>query len=231
MDTISKKTVGYIRVSTSHQSEDGISLDAQRTRIESYSNLYGLDLIEIVEDAGLSGKSIAGRPGIRRVLDLASSRKIRHLVVVKLDRMARNVKECCEIVEHLEKKGVSLHSVSEKIDTGSANGRLFFTILAAMAAWERETNGERVKAVLSHKKLNNERISRYAPYGLMFSDDGKLVENDTEQELIKRVHELRKDGLTIRQIACDLNQMGYQNRMGNPVQHTLVHRILQQARV
>ena len=82
-----------------------------------------------------------------------------HLVVVKLDRLARNVRECCQIVEHLEKKRVSLHSVTEKIDTGSANGRLFFTILAAMAAWERETNGERVKVVLSHKKLNNERVS------------------------------------------------------------------------
>ena len=225
-----KFTVGYVRVSTNAQVEEGVSLEAQKNRIQAYSNLYGLQLLEIVEDAGLSGKSIAGRPGIQKVLDLVSSRKTSHLVVVKLDRLARNVKECCEIVEHLEKKKVSLHSVTEKIDTGSANGRLFFVILSAMAAWEREVNGERVKAALTHKKLNRERVSRYAPYGFVFSDDGKLVENDNEQELIKRVHELHDRGLNANRITCDINDLGYQNRMGHPVQHTLIHRILRQTR-
>jgi site-specific DNA recombinase len=225
-----KTTVGYIRVSTTHQAEEGISLDAQKNRITAYCNLYGLHLLEIVEDAGLSGKSISGRPGIQKVLELVSARKICHLVVLKLDRLARNVKECCEIAEQLEKSGASLHSVTEKIDTGNANGRLFFVILSAMGAWEREVNGERVKAALCHKKLNNERISRYAPYGFVFSDDGKLIEDDQEQELIKRVRELRDCGLSVRKITCDLNNLGYQNRMGNPLQHTLVHKILQQAR-
>jgi site-specific DNA recombinase len=225
-----KKTVGYIRVSTSHQVEDGISLEAQRARIEAYSNLYGLHLLKIVEDAGLSGRTIAGRPGIQKVLDLVTSRKIGHLVVVKLDRLARNVKECCEIVEHLEKTKVSLHSVTEKIDTGNANGRLFFTILAAMAAWEREVNGERVKAALSHKKMNNERVSRYSPYGFVFSHDGKLLEDDQEQEVIKRIYELRDCGRSVRRITRDLNDLGYLNRMGNPLQHSLVHKIIQQVR-
>ena len=64
----------------------------------------------------------------------------------------------------------------------------------------------------------------------MFSDDGKLVKNDREQEVIKKVHELRKRGLSIRKITRDLNNVGYLNRMGNPLQHTLVHKILQQAR-
>lgn len=227
---MAKNTVGYVRVSTSHQADEGISLDAQRNRVEAYSNLYGLNLLEIVEDAGMSGKTIAGRPGIQKVLDLVSSRTISHLVVVKLDRMARNVKECCEIVEHLEKTRVSLHSVTEKIDTGSANGRLFFTILAAMAAWEREMNGERVKAALSHKKLCKERVSRYAPYGFVFSEGGKLVEDYREQEVIKKVHDLRKNGLSVRGIARDINSLGYQNRMGKPVPHTLVHKILQRTK-
>lgn len=226
---MNKVTVGYIRVSTLQQAEEGISLDNQKKRIHAYCALYGLHLIDIIEDAGLSGKSVSGRPGIQRVLDLVSSRKINSLVVMKLDRLARNVRECLQIVELLEKKKVSLHSVSEKIDTGSAHGRLFLVILSAMATWEREVNAERVKSVLSNKKTNNERISRYPPYGYIFTDDGKLKEHSREQQLIKKVHELRDRGLSIRKITCNLNRMGYQNRMCNPVSHTLVHKILQSA--
>ena len=121
-----EKAIGYIRVSTSTQVEEGISLEVQRTKIEAYCSLNDLELVEIIEDAGISGKTIVKRPGMTRVLELVRSRKVQHFIVMKLDRMSRNLKEAIEISDLTKKSGVHLHSISEKIDTGSATGNLFF---------------------------------------------------------------------------------------------------------
>ncbi len=132
-----ESTIGYIRVSTINQAEEGISLEAQRRKIEAYCDLHDMDLTEITQDAGISGKSVSGRPVIQMVIDKVKARKVDNVVVFKLDRLARNLKEACEISELMEKKGVALHSISEKIDTGSATGKLFYHILSAMNEWER----------------------------------------------------------------------------------------------
>ncbi|MFA6220812.1 MAG: recombinase family protein [Desulfomonilaceae bacterium] len=73
-------TIGYIRVSNTLQAEEGVSLEAQSRKIMSYCDLHDVELIEIVEDSGLSGKSISGCPGIHRVLNLVKSRKVKNVV-------------------------------------------------------------------------------------------------------------------------------------------------------
>gem|GEM_PF-2398371 len=100
-----ERTVGYLRVSTSGQAEEGLSLEAQRRKIAAYCDLYNLELVEIIEDAGLSGKSISGWPGIQRIVSLINGRKIDNLVVVRLDRLARNVREAVELAELMQKRG------------------------------------------------------------------------------------------------------------------------------
>jgi site-specific DNA recombinase len=107
-----ESTIGYIRVSTINQVQEGVSLEAQRRKIEAYCELHDLHLSEIIEDAGLSGKSVNGRPGIQLVIDKVKSRKVDNVVVFKLDRLARNLKEACEISELMQKKGVSKRSIS-----------------------------------------------------------------------------------------------------------------------
>jgi site-specific DNA recombinase len=138
-----ESAIGYVPVSTLNQAEEGVSLEAQRRKIEAYCDLHDLNLSEIIEDAGISGKTVNGRPGIQMVIDKVKSRKVDNVVVFKLDRLARNLKEACEISELMQKKGVALHSISEKIDTGSATGKLFYHILSAMNQWEREVISER----------------------------------------------------------------------------------------
>ena len=209
-----ESTIGYIRVSTLIQAEVGISLEAQRRKIESYCDLHDLHLSEIVEDAGLSGKSVNGRPGIQLVIDKVKSRKVDNVVVFKLDRLARNLKEACEISELMQKKGVSLHSISEKIDTGSATGKLFYHILSAMNEWERGVISERTVTALSLKKSKNERISRFAPYGYKFDNDN-IVSVDKEQEVIQIVKNKASRGFTIKSIINYLSEKGYSNRNGN----------------
>ncbi len=209
-----ESTIGYIRVSTINQAQEGISLEAQRRKIEAYCNLHDLHLTEIMEDAGISGKSVNGRPGIQLVIDKVKSRKVDNVVVYKLDRLARNLKEACEISELMQKKGVALHSISEKIDTGSATGKLFYHILSAMNQWEREVISERTVTALSLKKSKGERISRFAPYGYKFNGDN-IVSVDNEQEVIQIVKHMAAKRYTIKSIINYLAQQGYSNRKGN----------------
>ncbi|MGO9120487.1 MAG: recombinase family protein [Desulfomonilaceae bacterium] len=222
------RTIGYARVSTAGQATEGYSLEAQKQKIKAYCALHELELTEIVEDAGLSGKSISGRPGIQRVLELVRTGKVDNVVIFKLDRMARNLKEACEIAELLEKKKVSLHSISERIDSGSATGRLFYNILSAMAAWEREIISERTKTALAVKRENGQRISGHASYGFQF-EDGKLVPNAHERAVIAKVYELHCQGNSIRGIATFLESHGYRNRNDKPFGRNEVWTILKKA--
>jgi site-specific DNA recombinase len=209
------RTLGYLRVSTTGQAEEGYSMEAQEKKIRAYADLHDLELIEIIEDAGLSGKTIAGRPGIQRVLEMVKAGKVDNVVILKLDRLARNVKEAIEISDLLQKRGVSLHSISEKLDTGSASGRLFYNILSAMSQWERETIAERTRTALAVKKDKGERISGKAPYGYTFTDDGLLEENETEQATLRTIRELKAEGHTVRGIVTHLAEHGIVNRKGN----------------
>ena len=209
-----ESTIGYIRVSTLNQAEEGVSLEAQRRKIEAYCDLHDMRLTEVTEDAGISGKSVSGRPGIQMVIDRVKARKVDNVVVYKLDRLARNLKEACEISELMQKKGVALHSITEKIDTGSATGKLFYHILSSMNQWEREVISERTVTALSLKKSKGERISRFAPYGYKFNGDN-IVIVDIEQEVIQIVKEMTAKGHTIHFIINYLAQEGYNNRKGN----------------
>lgn len=209
------RTIGYVRVSTAGQAEEGYSLEAQQRKIRAYADLHDLELIDIVEDAGLSGKTIAGRPGIQRALEMVKAGKVDNLVILKLDRLARNVKEAIEIADLLQKKGVALHSISEKLDTGSASGRLFYNILSAMSQWEREVIAERTRTALAVKRDKGQRISGASPYGFEFDNDGNLVENETEQITLAKIRELKASGYTVRGIVDYLSDHGYANRKGN----------------
>ena len=228
MEKTGTRAIGYIRVSTTQQSDEGVSLAAQAKKIKAYCDLHDLELIEIVEDAGFSGKSIAGRPGMTRVLEMVKARKIDHIVILKLDRLARNLKEACEIADTLQKKNVGLACINERIDTSSATGKLFYHILSAMNEWERATISERTKTALQYKKEAGERISNHAPFGFHFND-GKVVKDATEQRIIERIAELHADGYSIRGIVTALDRAGYTNRNGKAIGRNEIWKILKAA--
>ena len=105
-----KKAVGYIRVSTEGQAEKGISLEAQRAKIEAYAALKDFTLVEIVEDAGISAKNLK-RPGMQRLLDMIHRKEIDAVIILKLDRMFRNTVDALQTTQDFDKKGVALHSI------------------------------------------------------------------------------------------------------------------------
>jgi len=153
---ITMNAIGYIRVSTAEQCNEGVSLDNQQSKISAYCTLKDLTLTEIICDAGISAKNLK-RPGVQKVLTLARKKQIDAIVVYKLDRIFRSVTDALETTKMFEKCGVSFHSIEETLDTQSAMGRFFFTLTAALAEMERRLIGERTKSALAHKRSKNEK--------------------------------------------------------------------------
>ena len=131
------KAVGYVRVSTQEQAKGGISLDMQRAKVSSYAALEEMDLIETVADEGISGCTIKARPGIQQVMKMVRAKEVQAIIIYKLDRLSRNTIEALQIARLMDRKGAALHSITEKLDTKSAMGRFFFTLMASIAEMER----------------------------------------------------------------------------------------------
>ena len=168
------QALGYIRVSTDQQADRGISLDAQKERVRAMATVQGAKLLDVVVDAGESAKSM-NRPGLQRILVLVNAGKVQAVIVAKLDRLTRSVKDLCTLLELFEKRNVTLISVAESLDTGSAAGRLVITIMGAVSQWEREAIGERTREALRHKLKKGERTGNIA-FGYRLSSDGKHLE-------------------------------------------------------
>jgi site-specific DNA recombinase len=220
------KTVGYIRVSTDKQADRGVSLDAQAEKIRAMAVVHGGELIDIIVDAE-SAKSL-NRPGMSRLLALVDSGDVRAVIVAKLDRLTRSVKDLCTLLERFERRGVALVSVAESLDTGSAAGRLVLNIMTAVSQWEREAIGERTRDALSHKRGKGERVGNLA-FGYRLADDGHHLELDPgEQQALTEIRRLRSDGMPLRGIAAALNHRAYRTRRGTAWRLESVARVLKQ---
>lgn len=219
------RTVAYIRVSTDKQADRGVSLDAQRAKVEAYASLYDLELVDVVVDAGVSAKSL-NRPGLERVLGMLKSGKADALLVVKLDRLTRSVRDLGELVERYFAPGKSaLLSVSEQIDTRSAAGRLVLNVLASVSQWEREAIGERTATAMRWKAEQGEFTGGAAPYGYR-AEAGRLVEVEAEQAVIAVARTARAKGLSLRAIARALEDQGLLARTGKPFAAVQVSRMV-----
>lgn len=219
------RAVGYVRVSTEEQARGGISLDMQRAKVAAYAALEEMDLVEIVEDAGLSGCSIKGRPGVQAVLRMVRDREVEAVIIYKLDRLARNTVEALEIAQLMDKRRIALHSITERLDTRSALGRFFFTLMASLAEMERGIISERISAAMERKREKGESNGN-PPYGF-HAHEGMLVPDNYEATVIERVRCLRSEGLTIHQIAATLNESGFHNRQGRSFGKSQVHVLIQ----
>ncbi len=207
-----KKAIGYIRVSTDEQAKEGMSLENQESKIRSYCDLKDFELLEIIQDAGISAKNLR-RPGAQKVLEMAQKKMVDAVVVYKLDRMFRSTVDALETTKQFDTWGVSFHSIAENLDTKSAMGKFFFTLTAALAEMEREIIGERTRDVLQRKKANGE-VYGHVPFGYK-RFKGKLLANEAEQEIIKTVLGLRDKGFNYSRISRKLNQQGFKTKKGN----------------
>ena len=227
------KVVGYIRVSTTEQASDGVSLAAQEHKIRAYCDLYDLELLHIWKDEGASGKNLNRTGLIYALADLAKvkSKGITGIVVAKLDRLTRSIVDLNTLIDRYfgdrAKHPASLYSVADQIDTRSASGRLVLNVLMSVAQWERETIGERTRDALAHKRSKGERISRHAPYGWQLGSDGVHLEpNEYEQATARVAKEYRACGLSLRKVADALHSIHRFQRNGKTWSASTINRLL-----
>lgn len=228
--TPGNSAVLYVRVSTAQQAIEGLSLEAQTERLRAYCALRGLEAKALESDAGESaGKPLAKRPGGRRVLALARSKQVDCVVVAKLDRAFRNTRDALATIDAWDKAGVSLHIADmggQAVDTSSAIGRMFLTMMAGFAEFERNLTAERTTAALAHKVASGDmRIGAHAPYGWRYEGTA-LVEVASEQATIALVQKLRAEGLSFRAVLGELAKQGLRNRAGGAFALTQLERML-----
>lgn len=212
---------GYIRVSTKGQAEDGLSLDAQERRIRGYALTQDVDIDEIYVEKGVSGwKPLGKRPeGARLTRSLAPGDVI---LCPKLDRMFRSARDALVVSGELQKRGVSLHLLDLGGDvTGNGISKVFFTIIAAFAEFERDRIAERISEVKANERKKGRYLGGSVPFGFRVVD-GKLVPEQVEQDVVLRVQELRRAGKSLRAIADSVSAPARR------ISHMTVKRILEE---
>lgn len=197
------KAVAYIRVSTEYQVEEGHSIAAQTNRIQGFCAAKGIDLVETFIDEGISGTvDPSERTGLSSAIQFIESGSASVLIVIKNDRVARRAQYQKDVIYGLMNKGFGYISISENVDTSTASGKLFLSMLAEFAEYEVELIRERTRAAIQHLKdtgqAHNKSMFGYKKEGCKKDGDpiSVWVEVPEEQKIIKEIISLYDKGLS-----------------------------------
>lgn len=205
----------YVRWSTDDQSE-GTTLEVQLEGCRHYCMSQGWipqDALTFV-DEGYSGGNL-NRPAMDRLRKLVKAGEVDCIVVLKVDRLSRNIVDAVELVLNEWKDTCFFKSAREPIDTSSDLGRVIFGILAMFADFERSqirerTNSGKVKRIKDGKQLHGEPAFGYQPSG----SRGQWVEAPEEAELVRRMFQMAAQGVSANGICRQLNNEGIRTRAG-----------------
>jgi DNA invertase Pin-like site-specific DNA recombinase len=229
---VTKRAIGYVRVSTDEQARDGVSLDAQAGKIRAYAILHELELLDVIIDAGESGGTpLAERAGGARIMDAIRMRQADAVIVYRLDRLGRRTLDVLSLVENVTRRGIALHSITEKLDTESAIGRFVLRTLASLAEMERDQVRDRTRMAMQHIAANSRAVSR-PPRGLRIVD-GRFEPDPGSDGLrmLTRARELRTQELTYRAIAATLHAEGFRPERGTRMSASTVRYMLRNPRL
>ena len=232
----STDVVLYLRVSTQEQAREGISLAAQEAKLRAYCALRGLRIVEVVTDVGVSGgKPMHSRVGGQHILDLVRRNAVAHVIAYKLDRLFRDCADCLTVTAAWDKKAIALHLVDlggQTLDTSSAMGRFFLTVMAGAAELERNLIRERTSEAMSYVKSQGHKTGGDVPYGYTVAADGKtLVADGQEQAMLEAIRSARQRSYSQRQVVAELTRQGFTTRKGTPFILRQVQRIMEQAQI
>lgn len=220
-----KKSVGiWIRVSTEDQAR-GDSPEHHEQRARLYAQSRGWEVKTVYHLEALSGKSVMGYPETKRMLIDVQRGEIEGLIFSKLARLARNTKELLEFADIFQEHGTDLISLQESIDTSTPAGRLFYTMIAAMAQWEREEISDRIAASIPIRAKLGKRIGGLAPIGYKWEGHTFLLD-EKFAPIVKLTFDLFLTHKRKKVVARLLNEQGFRTRSGAKFSDGSVHRIL-----
>jgi len=210
--------IAYLRVSHT-ESLNGTSLEVQEKRCRAFAELHNFNIDYVYSEIVSGGVEFRKRPVFQKVLkELKSGSK---LVVSRLDRLSRKVVDTLKLVDDFKKehKEICITDIGN-IHTDGVS-KIFVTILASLAEIERENISMRIKASKQIARQERKHLGGYLPTGYRKDDNGVLVPDDKEFEIVKSIFSLRKSGLKIRQISDVIK-----NKFGRKIHFTQCHRIL-----
>jgi len=187
--------VGYVRVSTEEQAREGVSLEVQESKIRAWHELNGggRELV-LFRDEARSGCRMDRKGLVAALAAAEAGGKGSALVAYSMSRVARSTTGMLETAERLEKAGCDLVSLTERIDTSSATGKMVFRLLAVLAEFERDLISDRTTAAMALKRSRGERVSRY---------------DRVPEAACRRARELRAEGWSLRSIGDRLRHEGF----------------------
>lgn len=200
------RAVGYIRCSTVEQAVEGLSLQAQTSRIASWCEATGAELVEVIEDGGVSGtRPLADRPGGAHIASLLASRNppVDAVVVSRLDRLGRDAAETLSYFKTFVNGSVGLVSIVDRLDLSTPQGRAMAGVSAIFSELERELIAQRTADALGELRSRGQ-VYGAIPFGWSREGD-RLVRDDNEQRVLVRIKRLRSRGFSYDRIARSLN--------------------------
>jgi DNA invertase Pin-like site-specific DNA recombinase len=154
------RVIGYVRVSTDEQATSGAGLSAQRKALREEAKRRGWQLVSIEEDAGVSGKSLAGRPGLQAALETIEAGGADALAVAKLDRLSRSLLDFAALMDRSRRRGWALVALDLGVDTSTPSGEMMASVLAVFAQFERRLIGQRTRDGLAVKRAQGVQLGR-----------------------------------------------------------------------